>query len=275
MELECKFYSNQARLANALQFLSSQPSFRFFCVKGIVTRTAKEFKVLTPCVTAAVSCVLEGSTNASMILVTSDPVFAKKDGALVNTDDVEKDVVYYNLCVLLREKYAASKNKLAIEFIAQGGILEITINEDTGGEFGCRLRGQSGDMVIVGDQTIHTMLDKCQGIRSFSYSTRTVDFARDVHISEGTTEILKEIAKYLNRTLVFVSFTPNDELLEQYIGGTSALEVITRSNGSKVYKKVIGSRLRNATPFCVYQSTMRVEDVAREQGKVLHKTNRG
>lgn len=275
MKLECKYYNNQARLANALQYLSDLPSFRFFCINGLVTRSKKEFKVLSDSVTVAVACVLPETGKANMVLVTSDSTLESKNGQVVDTDTLRKDGLYYNLCMLLREKFAASGNRVSIQLTSGEDLLTLKVGEETEGELECLVHKKDGEVAVCGDFAIKSVLDSCDGINSFSYVTNTPEFHREVSVSEGRGEILKEISRYLNRTLVFVSFTSADELLEQYIGQTSALEIITRSNGSKVYKRVLGSKLRDTEPFCVYQSTMRVEDVAREQGRILQNSKRG
>lgn len=269
MILPCKYYSNQARLANSLRFLSDQPSFRFFCVRGLITRTRKEFKVLTDSVTVVVSCVMQETGKASMMLITSDDKLANRNGQDVNTEDIEKDGVYYNLCMLLQEKYKASGNPVIITLTHSEGTITITISEETEGQLRCVLATESGELALEGEDILKQFLRDCSGIRSFQYTTNTEEFKRNVAISRGHTEILKEIARYLNRTVVFVSFLSNGEMVEQYVGSSSALEVITRANGTRIYKKIAGTKIRELSPFCVYQSTARVDDILREQGRAL------
>lgn len=275
MILQCRYYSNQARLANSLQFLSDQPSFRFFCVNGLVTRTRKEFKVISDTVTVVASCVMPETGKASMMLITSDPVLASKDGQEVDTETVRQDGVNYNLCQLLKEKHAIAFNPMCIVFDSDGGDVIVSIGGEEDTELTCMVKTSEGEIGISGDDLLRSVLHDCTVIQSFTYTTATADFKRNVSISEGSTEILKEIARYLNRTLVFVSFMPGNELLEQYVSSVAALEVITRSNGVRVYKKVAGSKLRPASPFCVYQSTARIDDIMREQGRALDQARRG
>lgn len=274
MILPCKFYSNQARLSNALRFLSDQPSFRFFCVNGLITRTRKEFRVLTDSVTVVVSCVMPGTGKASTMLVTSDTSLSNMDGKDVDTDTIPQDNVYYNLCALLQEKYSVSNNDVSVTFTHPDGIVTVSINEGTEGSIRCIMQATEGELVAEGDDVIRQFLGQVTGIASFSYNTTTDDFRRKVSISDGYTEIMKEISRYLNRTLVFVAFLAGNEMMEQYVGFSSALEIITRANGVRVYKKVAGSKLRELKPFCVYQSTARVDDIIREQGRALDSTRR-
>lgn len=275
MILPCKYYNNQARLANTLAFLSDQMSFRFFCVNGLITRTRKDFRVLTDTVTVVVSCVMPGTGKASMMLITSDPALEKMAGKDVDTDTIPQDNVYYNLCTLLQEKYAVSHNPMSITLKHPDGTVTISVGTETGGELRCDVKTADGELVGDGEDIVKQFLGGVIGVQSFSYSTKTDDFSRNINISDGYTEIMKEVSRYLNRTLVFVAFLANNEMIEQYVGSSAALEVITRANGTRVYKKVAGSKLRELKPFCVYQTTARVDDIMREQGRALDPTRRG
>lgn len=286
MNLLCKYYSNQARLANSVEYLSNQPSFRFFCVSGMIVKNKKTFDVVTDTVTLVVACVLPGTGKNSMMLLTSDPALRDKDGEPVDMLKIEYDPIYYNLCVLLQEKFKASNNPVTIEFRGDKHVTAVTISEETKGELQCNVRGSEGDMVVNGVANIRATLGHCISLHSLKYAVSTPESQRIVTVScaaprrkedplRGRTDLLREIAKYLNRTLVLVAFTPEGDMLEQYVGSNALLEVVTKQDGTKIYKKVTSAKLRNADSFCVYQTVSTVNDILLEQGKALHTDKRG
>lgn len=275
MDLLCKYYSNQARLANSVQYLSTQPSFRFFSVSGMMVKTKKGFEVITDKVTVVVACVLPNTGKNSMMLFTSDPALRDKDGQEVDTATIEHDTIFYNLCVLIQEKYKASKNAATIEFRGEKMVVAVTVDEASNGELQCVVRGTEGDIVVRGQQNIRDMLKQCHLFHSFRYVTSTEEYQRDVTIRKSRAEILKEVSRYLSRTIVIVSFLPDGEMLEQYVATNGMLEVVTRPDGTRIYRKATGSRLRDANSFCIYQSAAKIDDIVREQGRALHTDKKG
>lgn len=275
MDLLCKYYSNQARLCNSVQYLSSQPSFRFFSVSGMMVKTKKGFEVITDKVTVVVACVLPNTGKNSMMLMTSDPDLRDKNDTMVDMSTVEHDTIFYNLCVLLQEKFKTSQNDATIEFGGDKVAVFVSVSAESKGELQCLVRGMSGDMVVSGQQNIRDMLSRCHLFRSFRYVTTTDDFQKEVTVRRSRAEILKEVSRYLSRTLVIVSFLPNGDMLEQYVAANGMLEVVTHPNGTRVYRKATGSKLRDANAFCIYQSMLSIDDVVREQGRALRTEKKG
>lgn len=281
MNLLCKYYSNQARLENSVQYLSSQPSFRFFCVSGMIVKNKRSFDVLTDNVTLVVVCVLPNSGKSSMMLLTSDPALREKDGEMVDTASLEYDPVFYNLCLLLQAKFKMSQNPVTAEFRNDSCVVSISISEENEAELQCSVRSPSGVLVVHGTQNIRDMLKQCNMFHSFRYVTETEECHREVTVKRsrggrvdvtqqrGRTEILREIARYLNRTLVLVSFLPDGDLLEQYIGSNGLVEVVSKEDGTRIYRRVPGQRLRETDAFCVYQSVSKIDDILKEQGRAL------
>lgn len=275
MKLLCKYYNNHARLANTMQYLCEQPSFRFFCIKGMVVRNKKSFNVITDSVTVVVACVLPSTAKNSMMLFTSDSELRDKDNQNVELSTIDPDPVFYNLCVLLQEKYNTTKNAASVELKGSKMSVAASISSQVGDELQCVVTGSDGSVVVQGQENIRNILKQCHALQGFRYTTETADFQREVYIKRSRVEILKEISRYLNRTLVLVSLLPNDQMLEQYISTSGMLEVITKADGTRIYYRVQGSKLREATPFCVYQSTERIEDIIREQGRALAGDKKG
>ena len=275
VELQCKYYSNPVRMTNALQYLSTQPGFRFFAVSGVVARDKKNFKVITETATLVVACVISSTKKNSMMLMTSDLSFREKDGEMIDTAVLSHDTIFYNLCLLLQEKFNTTHNACTIEFKGDKVIVSVSISDSDGGTLQCTVRGSEGELKVCGPQNIRDMLNRCHQFYQFRYVYQSADGVREVSVRMSRSEILKDVARYLNRTLVLVSFTADGTVLEQYIGDSSMLEVTTLPDGTRVYKKVGGSMLRDARSFCVYQTSATVEDVLKEQGRVLSKKKKG
>lgn len=269
MNLLCKYYSNPVRLANSVQYLSTQPSFRFFCVSGMIVKNKKSYDVLTDTVTLVVACVPPGAGKNSLMLFTNDPALKERDGQPVDMSTIEPDPVYYNLCVLLQEKFKMSHNPLTVEFRGDKMVVAVSISEDEDGELKCSVHGMDGDIVVRGMQNIRSMLGHCQTVHAFKYATSTSECQREVAVKGGRTDILREVSRYLSRTLVLVSLLPDGGMMEQYVSTSALLEVTTRQDGTKVYRKINNNRLREASTFCIYQTVMSVEDIIREQGRAL------
>lgn len=270
MTITCKYYSNQVRLANSVQFLSTQPSFRFFCTSGLIVKNKRNFEVLTDKVTLIVACVLEGTGKNSMMLLTSDESLRDYDGKEIDTESITHDPIFYSLCLLLQEKAAISRNDVSISFKGDQMVATISISEETESEMQCTVRGASGDIMVQGNANIRDLLSQCNSISAFRHITRSDDEQREVIVSRGRVSLLKEISRYLSRTLVLVSFLENGDMLEQYISVSGLLEITTKPDGTRIYKKVANNRLRDARAFCVYHSAAKVEDIIREQGRALH-----
>lgn len=275
MNLLCKYYSNSARLVNSMQYMSTQPSFRFFCVSGMVIKNKRNFKILTDKVTLVVACVMPGTGKNSMMVLTTDTALKESDNTYLDMSTLEYDPIFYNLCLLLQEKHKASKNPVTVEFSGKQMVVVVSINGTTEGELQCCVHGPSGDLVIHGSQNVRDMLSQCSSISSFRYAIETPESHREIAVKRGRTELFKEIARYLNRTLVLVAFLPNGDMLEQYISSSSLLEIVVKGNGMRIYKRVTGDKLQAVDAFCVYQSTAEIEDIIKEQGEALSTTRRG
>lgn len=275
MELVCKYYSNPVRMTNALQYLSAQPSFRFFAVSGVVIRDKKNFKMLTDTATLVVASVMPSTKKNSMMLLTSDSAYRDQDGAMIDTSVIAHDTIFYNLCLLLQEKYNTTHNDVSIEFKGDKVIVAVSISGDNDGVMKCTVRGSEGELKVSGPQNIRNLLNQCRQFYNFHYVYQTSDGVREVSVRMSRSEILKDVARYLNRTLVLVSFMSDGTVLEQYISDSEMLEVTTCPDGTRIYKKVNGTMLRDAHSFCIYQSTATIEDVMKEQSRALSKKKKG
>lgn len=274
MKLVCRYFTNKVRLANVIMTYSERPSFRFFCINGTISKNKSQYSILTPRVTVVIAYVGSDGKN-TMQLLTNDSELSKYDGRPTDIENINHDSVFYNLCVLLKEKCATTGNPATMEFKSDKMTVSIGVSSASNSELECTVRGVDGDVKVSGDDGIKDVLVQCKCISSFSYQTDTEDCQREVTVRKSRGEILKEVARYLNRTIVIVSLQNGEDMLEQYISSTGMLEVTTRADGTKVYHKVVGSRLRDADPFCIYQSMARIEDIIREQGRALAPSLRG
>lgn len=274
MKVFCKYYSNNFRLAAGITGFSDSPSFRFFCLEGTIVRNKSQFTVITECVTVLVSCISRERKKNLMVVLTSNPKYRGYDGNPIETDDIETSSIYFPLALLLREKYMLSHNPFTLEFSSSDGRVFLSMlgeNGDTSehGSLSCRISGTAGEVILMGDEATQPVLDKCKEMKAFEFTCVTPDVEKTISVKRSRGEILREIAHYLSKTLVLVSFLSEGQLLEQYISPTTILQCQTKTDGSRFFKKISPSVLKASQPFCVYATSTTIEDICREQGKNL------
>lgn len=274
MVVPCRFFANQTRLINALQSLSTKPSFRYFTLQGLIIKTRNHFNVVSSTVTLIIIYVDQTQGKTILNLFTSNPELATYNNKYLDTDIVKHDSIYFNLCQLIKERYKIIQGSVTIEFKGQGNTTAISISPETENELQCIMRGERGEVSVAGANNIASVLSDCTSIQSFSYNITSQEYQKQVSIKHGRIQILMEIAKYLNRTIVFVSFLPDGSgMLEQYISATATLEILTKHNGVRIYRRVPNNKLRELDAFCIYQSSTSIERLMREQGRALSQRN--
>lgn len=275
MKVLCQYYSNNVRLAAGVSALIDEPSFRFFCVDGIVTRNKTQFKVLSDTVTVLVSYVSRETKKNLVAMLTSNPAYRDKSGKFIDGDEMIKGNIYFALASYLKAKYANSNNSFCLELGGENEVVSVSAAENDTGQtvFACTIRGVAGEVLICGEESVKQVLSQCNEMRAFEYTTRTQDCVKSVSVKKSRGEIFREISRYLGRTLVVASFADDGRMLEQYINANGILEVSTKPDGTKVYKKITPTMLSSVSPFCVYLTTATVDDIIREQGRSLSRKN--
>ena len=275
MKVVCQYYSNNVRLAAGVGALVDEPSFRFFCIDGNIVKNKAQFKVLSKTVTILVSYVSSETKKNLMAVLTSDPAYREKSGTYIDGDNLSRSNIYYTLATYLKGKYETSNNSFCLELGGENEVVTISAADGDNAHtvFVCNIRGVAGEVLVCGEDAIKKVLSECTDLRGFDYTIKTPECIRSVSVKKSRGEILREIARFLGRTLVLASFSEDGRMLEQYISSNGILEVCTKSDGTKSYKKISPIVLRSSAPFCVYLTTATVDDIAREQGRSLSRKN--
>lgn len=269
----CKYYTSNVRLVAGLDMFASNPGFRFYCLKGSIVNAKGTYKVLTSNATIMVSCISPQTQRNLVAVLTSDYAYSEYNGKQIDTSTIETSDPYLLLCNFLKEKYINTKNPFQIEFGGDNKTVVISADEiENNIDLRATVRSMSGDIIVTGEIPLAAVLRECRLLKSFTYNTITPEYERSISIKKNRGEILKDISHYLNKTIVLVSYIQDGNLLEQYIGSTGSLEVTTRDNFTKVYRKIVPSKLKNADAFCIYLVAATVDSIAREQGRLLKKS---
>lgn len=273
MKVLCKYYNNSARLAAGISAFSAEPSFRFFCLDGSVVKNKGQFKVATDKVTVFVSCISQKTKKNLMVLLSNDAAYKEHDGQPYELDLQAVGSINFTLCQLLLEKHAITSNPFEIDFAGNGEVATISPTKEEGKKpvLSCCLKGVGGEAITTGNEVIKAILAYRTDIKRFSYTTASEEVEKSVSVRKSRGEMLREISHYLNKTVVLVSFTGDNRLLEQYVSATSVLEVYTKQDGTRFYKKISPIVLKNTSPFCLYLTVASVDDIMREQGRSLKK----
>lgn len=273
MDALCKYYSSNVRLVAGMNNFISETNFNFYCLNGSVVNNKGNMRVTTEYATVLVNFISSESKRNLIAVLTSDPAYEKYNGGKIDTDIIKPSDTKLVLCHLLREKFVHTGNYFRVEFSADGKILAVSPEYSKEGEFQYRLvvKTPTGDILLRGEESLIKMLGSCKALRGFTHSTSSPELEKDISVRKNRGEILREIAHYLNRTVVLVSFIRDGKLLEQYVSTQGILEIMTRKDYTKVYKRIPSASLRYTNPFCIYLTSSSVDEIAKEQGRLLKK----
>lgn len=274
MGVICNYYTNNARLANEIAEYIHEPGFRLYCLQGSVIVDRNKVKIVSKCATALISFIPEGSRNVTVILLTSDYKHVEFAGREVEVSQFYTKETYYTLCTFLMSKYCTTSNVFTIEFGHPQGTAVISPIKDNGNKdalMSCTILSQVGNILVSNEEAIKAILEESSGPKAFSFTSTSTDLEKTVSVKKSYGEIYREVAKYLNKTVVLVSSTEKFGLLEQYISSIGFLECTTNSKGQRVYKKVPASSLIKTCPMCIQLISTTIDEVAREQGRLLRR----
>lgn len=275
MNVLCRMYTNNVRLEMDIARLSKEPGFRLYSLHGRISENNGAYRVHTSSATVCISIVSEKSGKTLVSLLTTEQKYASHNGKYIDLDTVGHDDVYPVLCGYMLSKFATTGSPFSVVFSKDKHVLEVTsvLTEDFNPELVCTVRGTSGEVVVYGMLEVQSVLCNCERPRSFSYNIVTEEMEKSVSVKKSVAEIYKAMATYLNRTIVLISMSKTGEIVEQYYGSRGTLEVVTKKNGSRYFKRQSPSDMRNLDPFCIYTTTSTVEDIANEQSRVLRKSS--
>ncbi len=275
MKVLCKYYSDNFRLLDGFKKFSESNGFRFFCSRGTVWKQDNEYKIIASKAVTIIVTATSDTTKKNLIAVlTSDIKYKDSDCKYVDLAEIEHDNVNVAICNILRDKYKNTLNIFSLELGGNGSTVIVSIDPETE-DFTCKVKSSGNEIIGCGYDFMVQYVQMCNLLKSFSYTIANEKYEKGVTINRNRGEILREIAHYCNKTIVVVcSSKKGEEIIEQYISATSALEVKTRSDLVKSFKKIGPSELKNLEPFCLYLMSQSVEDIAKNISKDLSRKDR-
>lgn len=265
MKVYCRYYRNTARLIDALRGLATFKGFRFYCLDGSMERRGDDFIAHSKQVTILISICTEENKGMFSVL-TTETCCANYNDTSVDVEVFPIDNPIYRLCLLMLNKYSVTKSPFMLELNGDQCTIAVSIDEDAE-TLTAVMRGAQGEVVVSGQDNLKAALEKVTSLASFSYTVFNNDCEKTISIKKNSGAVMCEVAHYLGRTLVCASYTPNGNILEQYITTGRALEVIVSKTGVQSYKIVLPPNLQNVKAFCLYTTTSSLEDVYRKVGK--------
>lgn len=297
-----KGYNNPVKMACALELLSKQEAFRYICISGSIISKNSQFTCTGKKVISLVTYVAEDKSTMMALLYHGDCTSLKgKDiitlselPNLIEQPNVDEIIIRH---IIDKYSHTGNRFKISVGFDNQCcPVLEEVVDNLSGCPVVAEIGATEQEVVsgrtitpvltmrlIRGSETIYKtsnsdliseFLKFIDTIYGFEYAVHSFDGgSKEVTVLNSRTEILREIAKYLNKTIVLVSLNPND-IVEQYIGASGALEVCMRAQKLRVYSWKPLQKLNPMKIFCVYLTSSSIENVAREQGRAMSKNKR-
>lgn len=269
MKIYCKYFANPVRLANGIEVFAKELDFRFYCIDGSILRDKNRFKLVTSTVSVCVAYISEKTHKDLMVLLTNDMKYKSYDNKTIDTEIITSDGIFNLLFKFLCDKYKVTKNIFLIEFKTEDALISLSIDSDTNPI--CCVKGANGNVQVTGEQAIKETLFNCKSICRFEYNIDSPDLNKNVKVSRSLGEIYREIAHYLHKTLILVSFLDDGRMIEQYISSNGMLEIYSKPDGTHFYKRVSANQVYSSLPSCIALTTSSVEDVLKEQKQFLRK----
>lgn len=268
LRLLCKYFTNKKRMAASIEEFSQGICFQYWTVEGIVNERGNRFEIASDKATVCVSKLASNSKNVLLAVFTMNAECAQYNGKYVDSCAFEPEGAWVMLCNLLCIKYANTSNEFALELARNGEtvLLEAKNFQDTVIPV-ATVSGPSGEVSLCGFDLVNNGLKDCKAVKSFSYTATSPEVEKSVSVRKSVAEIYKQIAQYLNRTLVFASFSVDNKLVEQYVSPSGIVEVCIAEDFTMTVHKVAPSAIRRVKPFCVHTTTSSIEDVLRAHSR--------
>lgn len=169
--------------------------------------------------------------------------------------------IYHQLTALLKAKYDMSKNPFSLECASDGCTLLISAGVENE-ELGYTVKSPTGDAFVPASNPISDLTAGCKSIRSFSFKMTNETCEKDISVRRGQVEILREIAHYLNRTLVFCQLDAGGTVRRMMCLSSSACCEQREGRGKVVrFFKVPFNRLNPAMANTIYAIDTTVESL--------------
>lgn len=267
MHAFCLYYPGNVRLVAGVRYFSEQPAFRVFCIDGAIQQSRGNIKVNSATATLIVSCVMDKNGCVQFYLMSSDPKYKDSHNKIIDVDVPGVGNAFVTLLSFLRERYEHTGNTFQLTFSGDKGTVLVETVKDDNNEciLSATITGTDGEVMTLDPKIIKQTVASCSAIKSFCYDTVMADCEKSVSVRRGYSEIYREISRYLNKTLCLVSLDKTGtSLVEQYISISSAVEMTTKKDGKRHYRRLQFPFPAGDSPFGAYLVSNSVEDIIRE-----------
>ena len=217
-------------------------SFTVCPIRGSYSRSENDVK----CIGDEAMFLVFGGNNTDPILM----VYGTEADNLSSADhNPEADSAYLQLVQLCVDKFNNSKNPFEFEFKTDNGSL--IVHKSQGDNILYTLRTSQGVLSYVDTFVPRSIFSGCTGIVGFKYTVVTDSAEKEVLVRKGQIEIMREIAHYVNKTLVFYTWNDTGILREYAIAANGCCEMI-KADGKRVLRKVQPTKIKLAQEASVF-----------------------
>lgn len=189
-----------------------------------------------------VRCMVTTSKGAT--LLTNSAEFKEFDRTVQNCSVVEPTPALpirqlANLCL---DKYNRSGHMFALDVSLEGCTATIKPDKKSGLLF--TFKRPNGELVRSNAWATSEVFDGQAALKAFSASVRTDAFEKEVIVKMGAVEIMREVSKYLGKTLVLFNTDPEGEYHGVGISSTGVCNFGKNSKGAPAAFTMAPSKLK-------------------------------
>ena len=229
MKVVCSFYENDKRLAIVLR--------KFLAIKDVSVLPIKGTYIVFPsgvrCVGDCVEFLVVSKTGGVPVLLTTNQDYSKKNKEEVEYSVSNRDNIYMQTLGLCVDKGRTSKNQFKMECAVDGCTV---VAEFDGESVTHRVKAPRGEGLLDSGTIPEMVYNDCKGLKSFRYLVVTDTCEKEVSVRKGQLEVFREIAHYINKSIVFVKYDGGEIVKEYCITATGCCELVNVKGRYKVVK---------------------------------------
>ena len=200
MKAVCAYYKNVRRLGLVAERIALAQDVNLYALQGTVIRSPKSVSFLGE----NISALVIGKPEDCPILLTNMPQYENSNGQVVDVAVDRRDNIFTQVLSVCQYKYNVGKNPFTMSCSVKGCTLVVSPTDS--GALSYVMRGPSGDIVTESKEVQRDLLMQCTGIKAFQYHVVTDTCEKEVTIKRAQAEIFREIAHYVNKTLILSKF---------------------------------------------------------------------
>ena len=229
MNVTCAYYANDKRLALVLSKLALRPDVAVYPVYGTFVYTATAVR----CLGDVLEFLVISKDGSNPVLLTTTKEYEELNRQTIKYDADRRDNVFaqaLNICI---DKAVISGNEFTMECVVDGCTVVAAVKD---GEVTYTIKAPSGEGIIQSSEVPAMIQRSCRSIRKFKYRVTTDTCDKEVTVSRGQVEVFREIAHYVNKSLVFTKVVGNKLARLYSITATGCCEVLLNTEAQRIVK---------------------------------------